>query len=81
MGIVMLISMQALVNLGVTTELLPNKGLPLPFISYGGSNLAFCLLGVGVLINIYRQGVSEREEEQMQQLEMALQAEKRVVRL
>jgi hypothetical protein len=38
-------------------------------------------LGVGVLINIYRQGVSEREEEQMQQLEMALQAEKRVVRL
>ena len=81
MGVVMLISMQALVNLGVTTELLPNKGLPLPFISYGGSNLAFCLLGVGVLINIYRQGVSEREEEQMQQLEMALQAEKRVVRL
>jgi cell division protein FtsW len=81
MGIVMLISLQALVNLGVTTELLPNKGLPLPFISYGGSNLAFCLLGVGVLINIYRQGVSEREEEQMQQLEMALQAEKRVVRL
>lgn len=81
MGIVMLISMQALVNLGVTTELLPNKGLPLPFISYGGSNLAFCLLGVGVLINIYRQGVSEREEEQLQQLEMALQAEKRVVRL
>ena len=80
-GIVMLISLQALVNLGVTTELLPNKGLPLPFISYGGSNLAFCLLGVGVLINIYRQGVSEREEEQMQQLEMALQAEKRVVRL
>ena len=81
MGIVMLISLQALVNLGVTTELLPNKGLPLPFISYGGSNLAFCLLGVGVLINIYRQGVSEREEEQMQQLEIALQAEKRVVRL
>ena len=81
MGIVMLISLQALVNLGVTTELLPNKGLPLPFISYGGSNLAFCLLGVGVLINIYRQGVSEREEEQMQQLEMALQAEKRVVRI
>jgi cell division protein FtsW len=81
MGIVMLISLQALVNLGVTTELLPNKGLPLPFISYGGSNLAFCLLGGGVLINIYRQGVSEREEEQMQQLEMALQAEKRVVRL
>jgi cell division protein FtsW len=36
--------------------LLPNKGLPLPFVSYGGSNLFFCLLVVGVLVNIYRQG-------------------------
>ena len=35
------------------------QGLPLPFISYGGSNLVFCLLGVGILINIYRQGMNE----------------------
>ena len=54
-GIVMMISLQAAVNIGVTTALLPNKGLPLPFISYGGSNLAFCLLGIGILINIYWQ--------------------------
>jgi hypothetical protein len=39
------------------------------------------MCAVGVLLNIYRQGVSEQEEEQMEQLEMALQAEKRVVRL
>ena len=81
MGLVLILALQAAVNLGVTTELLPNKGLPLPFISYGGSNLMFCMCAVGVLVNIYRQGVSEQEEEQMEQLEMALQAEKRVVRL
>ena len=43
----------------MTTSLLPNKGLPLPFISYGGSNLAACLFGIGVLVNIYRQGILE----------------------
>ena len=58
-GIVVIIALQAAVNIGVTTSLLPNKGLPLPFISYGGSNLFFCMLGVGILLNIYRQGASE----------------------
>jgi cell division protein FtsW len=56
-GIVSLLGLQAAVNIGVTTSLLPNKGLPLPFISYGGSNLAACLFGVGLLLNIYRHGV------------------------
>lgn len=50
-----LIGMQALFNLGVVTGLLPNKGFPLPFISYGGSNLLFCLISVGILLNIHRQ--------------------------
>ena len=58
-GIVSLLALQAAVNIGVTTSLLPNKGLPLPFISFGGSNLAACLFGIGVLINIYRQGILE----------------------
>jgi cell division protein FtsW len=58
-GIVSLLGLQAAVNIGVTTSLLPNKGLPLPFISYGGSNLVTCLFGVGLLLNIYRQGVLE----------------------
>ncbi len=61
-GIVVIIALQAALNIGVTTALLPNKGLPLPFISYGGSNLAFCLFCVGILINIYRQGVSEKAD-------------------
>ena len=58
-GIVSLIGLQAAVNIGVTTSLLPNKGFSLPFISYGGSNLVACLFGIGVLLNIYRQGVLE----------------------
>lgn len=55
-GLTAILGLQAAINIGVTTSLLPNKGLPLPFISYGGSNLFFCLLCIGVLINIYRQG-------------------------
>ncbi len=59
-GIVSILSVQAAVNIGVTTALLPNKGIALPFISYGGSNLLFCMLCVGILINIYRQGIGEK---------------------
>jgi cell division protein FtsW len=58
-GIVSLLGLQAAINIGVTTSLLPNKGLALPFISYGGSNLVTYLFGIGVLLNIYRQGVLE----------------------
>ncbi len=58
-GVISLLALQAAVNIGVTTSLLPNKGLPLPFISYGGSNLAACLFSIGILISIYRQGVLE----------------------
>ena len=61
-GIVVLLALQAALNIAVTTALAPNKGLPLPFISYGGSNLAFCMLGVGILINIYRQGMADKPD-------------------
>ena len=59
-GITAMLSLQAAMNIGVTTALLPNKGIPLPFISYGGSNLLFCLLGIGILLSIYRRGGSEK---------------------
>lgn len=55
-GAVIMITLQACVNIGVTTSLLPNKGMPLPFISYGGSNLVVCLFLIGLLVNIHRQG-------------------------
>jgi len=54
------LGLQAAINVGVTTSLFPNKGLPLPFISYGGSNLFFCLICIGILINIYRQGKEDK---------------------
>ncbi len=56
-GCVMMLIIQAVVNIGVTTSLLPNKGMPLPFISYGGSNLAICYFMVGILVNIHRHGI------------------------
>jgi cell division protein FtsW len=55
-GAISMILFQATVNIGMTTAVLPNKGMPLPFISFGGSNLMICFFMVGVLINIHRHG-------------------------
>jgi cell division protein FtsW len=52
LGITVLIATQTLVNLGVVTGLLPTKGLPLPFLSFGGSALLVTMLSTGVLLNI-----------------------------
>jgi rod shape determining protein RodA len=51
-GYIGMIAMQSFVNMGVVTNLLPNTGLPLPFISYGGSALWANMLGLGLVLNV-----------------------------
>jgi cell division protein FtsW len=60
-GVTLMIALQAMMNLAVVTSLMPCKGIPLPFISYGGSNLLTCLAGMGLLFNIHRQGVYQKQ--------------------
>jgi cell division protein FtsW len=54
-GIVMAITIQAAVNMGVVTVVLPTKGIPLPFISAGGTSMLLTSAAVGILLNIARQ--------------------------
>ena len=60
-GIVTGIVAQALFNMSVVLALLPTKGIPLPFISYGGSSLVPTLFSVGVLLNISQQASATRD--------------------
>jgi cell division protein FtsW len=54
-GITTMIGLQAMVNLGVVVGLLPSKGIPLPFVSAGGSSMLVSLMAMGVLLNISQQ--------------------------
>ena len=54
-GIAAMVVVQALFNISVVLGMMPTKGIPLPFISYGGSSLFVMLASVGVLLNITQQ--------------------------
>ncbi|MBN1383261.1 MAG: putative lipid II flippase FtsW [Elusimicrobia bacterium] len=54
-GIIIMITMQALFNMSVSVGLLPTKGLPLPFISFGGSSIFMMMTSIGILLNIGKQ--------------------------
>lgn len=54
MGALLFITFQALINIGVVTGTLPTKGMSLPFISYGGSNLVFMFVLIGIILNGFR---------------------------
>ena len=51
-GIIMMLGIQAMVNVGVSIGAFPTKGLPLPFISYGGSALIFHLIAIALILNV-----------------------------
>jgi len=52
---------QSLINFAVVLGMMPTKGIPLPFVSYGGSSLLVLLLATGVLLNVAHQGGSSAE--------------------
>jgi len=54
MGALLFISLQAIINMGVVTGSMPTKGMSLPFISYGGSNLLVTFVMIGMIINVLR---------------------------
>ena len=54
-GAIFFITLQAIINLGVVTGCLPTKGMSLPFISYGGSNLVVVFILTGLVLNLFRQ--------------------------
>lgn len=64
-GIGLLVGFQAVINIAVTTDTVPNKGLALPFVSYGGSCLLVMLTLVGLLINIATRSAHEESEENL----------------
>ena len=51
-GMAALVGFQSFINIGVATQVLPNTGLPLPFLSYGLTSLLVCMTGIGIVLNI-----------------------------
>jgi cell division protein FtsW len=74
MGIVTWIGFQALINAGGVTRLLPLTGIPLPFLSAGGSSLAVTLTAVGVLLSVSRRAALTREAPETTTRERAARA-------
>jgi len=54
LGAILFVSLQAIINMGVVTGSMPTKGMSLPFISYGGSNLMVTFIFLGLIINVFR---------------------------
>ena len=62
-GIVAVVGLQAIINIAVATDSIPNKGMAMPLVSYGGSNLVMILAALGGLLNIAGQAHADPEEE------------------
>ncbi len=58
LGITVMFGLQAVINIAVVSGIVPTKGIPLPFLSSGGSSLLFSLMGIGILVNVSRQSAA-----------------------
>ncbi len=59
-GVVSMISIQSLINIGGVTGTIPITGVPLPFISYGGSSLMVCMTSMGIILSISRESYKQK---------------------
>ena len=62
LGVTAMVIFQSLINFAVVLGMVPTKGIPLPFVSYGGSSLLVMLLATGVLLNISQQAGFENRK-------------------
>jgi cell division protein FtsW len=60
LGFTMMVALQAFVNMSVVLGLIPTKGIPLPFVSSGGSSLLISLLGMGILLNVSQHATADQ---------------------
>lgn len=77
-GLLLMISLQALINFAVATGMVPTKGLPLPFISYGGSSLLVNMAAIGMLLNISK-GENHKEIKNINQELIVTRKAKRAI--
>ena len=70
MGVASLIGFQSFLNISVATGVLPNTGIPLPFVSYGLSSLLSLYIGIGLLLNVRLQGNNRKHSTNQRGLEL-----------
>lgn len=68
-GITLHIALQAIINISVVLMIMPNTGVSLPFISYGGTAVLFTLLEIGVVLSVNRQHVQKKIRRKMKEVE------------
>ena len=62
-GIGVIIFIQSALNIAVVTGSIPPTGLPLPFVSFGGTSLAVFMAGIGIVLNVHKQNIKTREQD------------------